>query len=68
MPDGGKLLVETANNSFDERMARERDLPSGQYVSHCVSDNGTGMSPDVAAHAFDPFRLAVMTSPHAMFA
>jgi PAS domain S-box-containing protein len=55
MPDGGKLLVETANNSFDERMARERDLPPGQYVSLCVSDNGTGMSPDVAAHAFDPF-------------
>jgi CheY-like chemotaxis protein len=55
MPDGGKLLVETANNSFDERTARERDLPSGQYVSLCVSDNGTGMTPDVAARAFDPF-------------
>ena len=55
MPDGGKLLVETANNSFNERTALKRDLPPGQYVSLCVSDNGTGMTPDVAAHAFDPF-------------
>jgi signal transduction histidine kinase len=55
MPDGGKLLVETANICFDEHTARERDLPSGQYVSLCVSDNGTGMTPDVVAHAFDPF-------------
>jgi signal transduction histidine kinase len=55
MPDGGKLMVETANKSFDEHAARERDLPAGQYVSLCVSDNGTGMTPDIAAHAFDPF-------------
>ena len=55
MSDGGQLLVETANNSFGGSMARERDLPPGQYVSLCVSDNGTGMTPDVAAHAFDPF-------------
>jgi Histidine kinase-, DNA gyrase B-, and HSP90-like ATPase len=55
MPNGGKLMVETANNSFDGRAGSERDLPPGQYVSLCVSDNGTGMTPDVAAHAFDPF-------------
>jgi CheY-like chemotaxis protein len=55
MADGGKLLVETANISFDERTARERDIPQGQYVSLCVSDNGTGMAPDVVAHGFDPF-------------
>ena len=55
MPDGGKLMVETANNSFYGHAATERDLPAGQYVSLCVSDTGTGMTPDVAAHAFDPF-------------
>jgi PAS domain S-box-containing protein len=55
MPNGGKLLVETANSSFGERTASERDLPPGQYVSLSVSDNGTGMTPDVAAKAFDPF-------------
>jgi PAS domain S-box-containing protein len=55
MPDGGQLTVETVNQWFDESMAAEHDLPSGQYVSLCVRDNGAGMPPDVAARAFDPF-------------
>jgi signal transduction histidine kinase len=55
MPAGGNLTVETANRWLDDREARELDLPSGQYVSMCVSDNGTGMPPDVVARAFDPF-------------
>jgi CheY-like chemotaxis protein len=55
MPDGGKLTIETANKWLDERAARERDVPSGQYVSVCVTDTGVGMPPDVVARAFDPF-------------
>jgi PAS domain S-box-containing protein len=55
MPDGGKLTVETANRWFDQRAAQERDLSPGQYVGLCVSDNGTGMPPEVVAKAFDPF-------------
>jgi len=55
MPDGGKLTIETANRWLDPRIARDRDLPPGQYVSLCVSDTGTGMPPDVIAKAFDPF-------------
>ena len=55
MPDGGKLTIETANKWLDDRSARERDLPPGQYVSLCVTDTGTGMTPDVIARAFDPF-------------
>lgn len=55
MPDRGKLTVETANCSFDKRMAREPDLSPGQYVSLSFSDNGTGMTPDVAVRALDPF-------------
>ena len=55
MPDGGRLTIETANKWLDERAARERDLPPGQYVSLCVTDTGTGMTPDVIARAFDPF-------------
>jgi signal transduction histidine kinase len=55
MPDGGKLTIETANRWLDDRAGRERDVPSGQYVSLCVSDTGTGMSSEVAARAFDPF-------------
>ena len=55
MPDGGRIVVETGNRWLDERGARERDLEPGQYVSLCVSDNGTGMPADVIAKAFDPF-------------
>ncbi|CAN5157843.1 hypothetical protein BH11PSE9_BH11PSE9_30570 [soil metagenome] len=55
MPKGGKLTIETANRWLDDRTARQRDVPPGQYVSMCVSDNGVGMPPDVIARAFDPF-------------
>ena len=54
-PDGGLLTIETANKWLDERAARERDLPPGQYVSICVTDTGTGMTPEVIEKAFDPF-------------
>lgn len=55
MPNGGRLTIETGNRWLDERAAAQRALPQGQYVSLCVSDTGTGMSPDVVARAFDPF-------------
>jgi PAS domain S-box-containing protein len=55
MPNGGNLIIETANKWLDERAASERELPPGQYVSLCVSDSGTGMHPEVMARAFDPF-------------
>jgi len=55
MPDGGKLTIETANAYVDERYAREFEIPEGQYVMICVTDTGTGMTPEVAAQAFDPF-------------
>ncbi len=55
MPDGGRLVVETANRGFDEHAARARELPPGQYVSLCVSDTGAGMTPEVIRRAFDPF-------------
>jgi PAS domain S-box-containing protein len=55
MPDGGRVTIETANKWLDPRAARERDLLPGQYVSLCVSDTGTGMTPEVIRRAFDPF-------------
>jgi len=55
MPDGGQLTVETGNRWLDARSAAERELAPGQYVSLCVSDTGTGMSPEVIRRAFDPF-------------
>ena len=55
MPNGGKLIIETANKWLDDRAAKERDVAPGQYVSVCVTDTGVGMPPEVVARAFDPF-------------
>ncbi|MCJ2043185.1 PAS domain S-box protein [Methylobacterium sp. J-078] len=55
MPDGGRITIETANKWLDDRGAKERDLAPGQYLSLCVSDTGTGMTPEVTERAFDPF-------------
>jgi PAS domain S-box-containing protein len=55
MPHGGRITIETANKWLDHRAASDRDLPPGQYVSLCVTDTGTGMTPEVIDRAFDPF-------------
>jgi PAS domain S-box-containing protein len=55
MPGGGRITVETANKWMDQRAAKERELTQGQYVSLCVTDTGTGMTPEVISRAFDPF-------------
>jgi signal transduction histidine kinase/ActR/RegA family two-component response regulator len=54
-PDGGRITIETSNKWLDDRAARKRDLPPGQYLSLSVTDTGVGMAPDVIARAFDPF-------------
>ncbi|WP_326540431.1 ATP-binding protein [Pseudorhodoferax sp.] len=55
MPDGGRLVIESANRSLDERTASALEMMPGQYISIAVSDNGTGMSAQTIARAFDPF-------------
>ena len=54
-PKGGRITIETANKWADDRAAKERDLPPGQYVSVCVSDTGAGMTADIIEKIFDPF-------------
>ncbi|WP_010161173.1 PAS domain-containing protein [Sphingomonas sp. PAMC 26617] len=55
MPDGGRITIETGNLDLNAQGARDRDLAPGQYVTLCVTDTGTGMSPEVIRRAFDPF-------------
>ena len=56
MPDGGRLEISTSNAVIDDdRAHRMSELPLGDYVAVAVSDTGTGMDPDVVAHAFEPF-------------
>jgi DNA-binding response OmpR family regulator len=56
MPEGGRLTIETGNVHLDETSSSGYDdIPPGDYVLICVSDTGTGMSPEVAARVFEPF-------------
>jgi len=50
------LTISSRNVHVDATQALETvDLKSGDYVVVSVSDTGMGMTPDVAARAFDPF-------------
>lgn len=55
MPGGGRITIETCNRWIDAAGSRQLDMPEGQYLSLCVSDTGTGMTPEIRARAFDPF-------------
>lgn len=45
MPNGGKLTITTSNVTLDNQ----------DHVNIAVTDTGSGMAPEVAARAFDPF-------------
>jgi len=55
MPAGGRLTIETANLHLDESFTRRRDMSAGDYVSLCVTDTGSGISPDMIERVFEPF-------------
>jgi PAS domain S-box-containing protein len=57
MPLGGHLTFTTANTEIgpDYRSASGEMISAGDYVMLTVEDTGTGMTPDVASRAFEPF-------------
>jgi signal transduction histidine kinase/CheY-like chemotaxis protein len=56
MPDGGRVTIETLNCCLDDDyVSNYPDLLAGQYVMIAVSDEGTGMSPEIIERAIDPF-------------
>lgn len=56
MPDGGQLVIETANTHLGEGGQRNRMMQmSGPCVVLSVSDTGVGMDPKVRAKIFEPF-------------
>jgi signal transduction histidine kinase len=54
MQVGGSLTVRTFNITLGPPLYPE-DPPAGDYVAICVSDSGSGMSPDTRAKVFEPF-------------
>jgi len=56
MPDGGKLTIETSNAFLDhDYCSANPEVTPGQYVMIAVSDDGTGMTKNIAERAFEPF-------------
>ena len=56
MPEGGKVVIETANVDLDEEYASQHvGLRPGSYVMLSVSDTGSGMDAETRAHIFQPF-------------
>ncbi len=56
MPDGGSIVLETSEiRRADSRPGSHGVLPPGRYVALRVSDTGTGMTPEVLSHIYEPF-------------
>ncbi len=56
MPNGGTLLIETADVDLDATFAAQhRGAGAGTHVLIAVSDTGMGMDEETRAHLFEPF-------------
>jgi len=56
MPEGGTLVIETANETVGGEYATSHpDIAPGPYVRLSVTDTGTGMTEETMSHLFEPF-------------
>lgn len=55
MPEGGKLIIETANVSLDGESGERAARGAGMYAMLAVSDTGIGMTPELRDRIFEPF-------------
>lgn len=55
-PRGGKVTAETANVLLDaEYLKKNPTVKPGEYALLAVSDNGTGIAPEIQDKIFEPF-------------
>ncbi|MEI5688322.1 histidine kinase famiy protein [Sphingomonas kyungheensis] len=55
MPDGGTITIEVRNRSIEAGDKGFGELESGNYVAVTITDEGTGMSPEVLKRVTEPF-------------
>jgi len=56
MPQGGRLVIETANAELDEtNLIQYSYAKPGRYVMLSVSDTGCGIDKETQGHIFEPF-------------
>jgi PAS domain S-box-containing protein len=56
MTSGGIVLIKTENVSFSEpQIIGGHEIEAGEYASITITDNGSGMPPEVVSRAFEPF-------------
>lgn len=56
LPEGGQIVIETAEVELDEEYAsRQLEVQPGPYVMLSVADTGIGMNKETLSHIFEPF-------------
>jgi two-component system, cell cycle sensor histidine kinase and response regulator CckA len=55
MPQGGDLYIRTANINRRDLTGKPYRIPAEEYIEIRLKDTGTGMTPEVREHIFDPF-------------
>ena len=56
MPNGGKIIIETAEVELDQNYVNKHmEVKPGEYVLMAISDTGEGMDEDTLSKIFDPF-------------
>lgn len=55
MPDGGQITIKTANMCLDEASRFLGDVAPGPYIKITVTDQGSGMTPEIVTRVFEPF-------------